>query len=347
MNCGPGDAKRATGLAPLSLDAEGSPENALALIELDDPGALGQVRELSHNGRILVGVGRGPLPAPAVALLPTLDCTLLEGSAPQGADPRAYVPVADADAAADHVSQAVRGAPLAALTLAGLLRVTERLPVSEGLAAESAAYSTLLAGPEFAAWRTARPRRPVPPATDPVLVHRDGGLLRIELNRPQRHNAFSAALRDGLVEALEIARLDDTVTTVELRGRGPSFCSGGDLDEFGTASDPATAHVLRLRQSAGAAVDRCRERVHARLHGACVGAGIEVPAFAARVTAHPDSFFQLPEVSMGLIPGAGGTVSINHRIGRWRTAWLALTGHRVDAETARDWGLVDHLADHG
>lgn len=340
-------ADRLDAPAPLTLDAAGRPENALALVELGVPGTLGQLTDaVRDSGRIVVGVGRGPLPASVAPLLTTLDFTLLEGPAPDGADLRTCVPVADADAATDRLSQSVRHAPLAALTLAGLLRVTERLPVHEGLAAESAAYSTLLAGPEFTAWRNGRPRRPLPRTDEPVLVHRDGGLLRIELNRPRRHNAFSAALRDGLVEALEIARLDDTVTAVELTGRGPSFCSGGDLDEFGTAADPATAHILRLRQSAGAAVDRCRERVHARLHGACVGAGIEVPAFAAHITAHPDTFFQLPELAMGLIPGAGGTVGVTRRIGRWRTAWLALSGHRLDAMTARDWGLVDDLADH-
>ncbi|MGW6356402.1 enoyl-CoA hydratase/isomerase family protein [Streptomyces sp. NPDC055092] len=287
-------------LAPLVLNADGSPENALAPVELGNPDVLGQVDSTVRGcGRILV-------------------------------------------------AQSVRSGPLAALTLAGLLRVTDRLPVAEGLAAESAAYSTLLAGPEFAAWRTGRPRRPVPPTDQPVLVHHDGGLLRLELDRPERHNAFSAALRDGLVEALEIARPDDTVTVtgVELAGRGPSFCSGGDLDEFGAASDPATAHILRLRQNAGAAASRCRDRVRARLHGACAGAGIEAPAFAARVTAHPDAFFQLPELAMGLVPGAGRTVGVTRRIGRRRVAWPALTGHRLGAVAARDWRLVDNLADH-
>ncbi|MFJ4840719.1 enoyl-CoA hydratase/isomerase family protein [Streptomyces sp. NPDC088746] len=333
---------------PLVLDEDGYPRNPLALLDLGDPDVLERLPGAPRDGgRIMVGVARGPLPATAVPLLAMLDCTLVEGPPPGDADPRTYVPVADARMSAERLGRSVRGAPLAALTLAGLLRATEQLPVSEGLGAESAAYSTLLAGPEFAVWRAGRPRRPGSSSADPVLVHRDGGLLRVELNRPGRRNAFSAALRDGLVEALEIARLDDTVTGVELSGRGPAFCSGGDLDEFGTTPDPATAHVLRLRQSAGAAVDRCRERVHARLHGACVGAGIEVPAFAGRITAHPDTFFQLPELSMGLIPGAGGTVSITHRIGRWRTAFMALTGERLDAGTAQDWGLVDHLAVHG
>ena len=66
----------------------------------------------------------------------------------------------------------------------------------------------------------------------------------------------------------------------------------------------------------------CAERVHAELHGTCLGAGIELPAFAGRVVAWPDTTFRLPEVAMGLVPGAGGTVSLPRRIGRQRTAWL-------------------------
>ena len=74
-----------------------------------------------------------------------------------------------------------------------------------------------------------------------------------------------------------------------------------------------------------------------------LGAGSELPAFARRVVAMEDAFFQLPEVAMGLVPGAGGTVSIPRRIGRQRTAYLALSGLRLDAATARRWGLVDEI----
>jgi enoyl-CoA hydratase/carnithine racemase len=80
------------------------------------------------------------------------------------------------------------------------------------------------------------------------------------------------------------------------------------------------------------------------VQGACHGAGVELPAFAVRVVADPAATFTLPEIAMGLIPGAGGTVSITKRIGRHRTAWLAITGKALDAETALDWGLVDELA---
>jgi enoyl-CoA hydratase/carnithine racemase len=79
------------------------------------------------------------------------------------------------------------------------------------------------------------------------------------------------------------------------------------------------------------------------VHGACVGAGVELPAFAARVVAREDARFWLPELSMGLVPGAGGTVSLPRRIGRQRTAWLALSGAQLDASTALRWGLVDEI----
>jgi enoyl-CoA hydratase/carnithine racemase len=83
--------------------------------------------------------------------------------------------------------------------------------------------------------------------------------------------------------------------------------------------------------------------VVAHLHGACVGSGIELPAFAGRVLAAPDTTIALPEVGLGLLPGAGGTVSLPRRIGRHRTALLALARPSIDASTALAWGLVDEL----
>src|SRR5690606_17046902 len=120
-----------------------------------------------------------------------------------------------------------------------------------------------------------------------VLVSRDGGVLDVVLNRPEVRNAVDSALRDGLVEALELAAVDPSIERVVLRGRGPVFCAGGDLDEFGTVGDPATANAVRLSRHPGLAVSRCAARVEARLHGAAVGSGIEIPAFAGHVVADP------------------------------------------------------------
>jgi enoyl-CoA hydratase/carnithine racemase len=165
----------------------------------------------------------------------------------------------------------------------------------------------------------------------------------ISLTRPHVHNAFNMAMRDELVEALTVALADPTIRKVVLRGEGPSFCSGGDLDEFGSLPDPATAHAVRTTRSPARLLSECAERAQVTVHGACVGAGVELPAFASRVAAREDARFWLPELAMGLVPGAGGTVSLPRRIGRQRTAWLALSGDPIDAETARSWGLVDQI----
>lgn len=239
----------------------------------------------------------------------------------------------------------VQRCPVAAVSLAVLLRASEQRTVEEGLAAESAVYSTLQAGAEFDAWRRGRLAGSLPPdAEPPVLVEREGDELHITLNRPRRHNAVTAALRDGLAEALTLAAADDTITAVHLAGNGPSFCSGGDLAEFGSFPDPATAHVTRLTRSPARLAHLIADRLHVRLHGASMGAGIEVPALASHVVAAPGTVLSLPELGLGLVPGAGGTASIPRRIGRHRTAAMALSGARVDAATALGWGLVDEIA---
>ena len=178
-----------------------------------------------------------------------------------------------------------------------------------------------------------------------MLVAREGGRLSLRLNRPAKRNAFSAAMRDALCEALELALRDDEIGELELSGEGPAFCSGGDLDEFGTLPDPATAHAIRSTRNAAYLLSRCAERTTARVHGACVGAGAELPAFCRRVVAREDARFLLPEIGMGLVPGAGGTASLPRRIGRQRTAQLALTRRPIDAARALAWGLVDEIAD--
>ena len=250
----------------------------------------------------------------------------------------------------DAVLENIARHPLAATSLAVLLRSALLLPVDAGLAAESAVYSLLQSGPEFARWRAGRtastPGQPTEPLDDrpPVAIERCGGELSIELDRPQRHNAFTRAMRDALVEALALAATDDTIDHVRLSGRGPSFCSGGDRAEFGSFDDPASAHRTRLTRSPARLLHAVATRTTAVIHGNCLGAGIELPAFAGRVVAHRDAVIGLPEISLGLIPGAGGTVSLPRRIGRQRTALLALCGRPITAATALQWRLVDELA---
>ncbi len=284
----------------------------------------------------------GSLPTVTVALTSELHDVLAEEYA---AAFDVVVPSGD-DAALDELLGAIHANPLAAATLAVLLRGGERRTIEDGLIAESMAYSLLQGGPEFIAWREQRPVRNRPKEIGPaVLTERIDDELTIILARPHVHNAYSTRLRDGLVQALELALADPSISTVRISGAGPSFCSGGDLDEFGSFPDPASSHLIRLARHAGRLIDALGDRVELRLHGAAMGAGIELPAFARRVVADPATTIALPELALGLVPGAGGTVSMPRRIGRQRTAWLGLTGARIDAPTALEWGLIDAIAD--
>ena len=260
-----------------------------------------------------------------------------------GSSDAAFDVVLDAPGAAlDAVTATVADSPDAAVALVQVLRAGERLDVVDALVVESLAYSALLGGRRYAAWLAARGKRQRE-NHDGLDVVRDGNVLRVTFARPAVHNAYSAAVRDRLAEALQLAIADDTISSVVLTGDGPSFCSGGDLAEFGRATDPMAAHTVRTARSPAALLTRLGDRAEARVHGAAVGAGCELAACCGHVVATEDAWFALPEVGMGLIPGAGGTMSVPRRIGRQRTARLALTGERLDAVTARAWRLVDEI----
>jgi enoyl-CoA hydratase/carnithine racemase len=360
-----------------SLSSDGVPARPLVIIPFEHwrtapPSAIADAARLVGEALpVTAGVLEGP---PSPALTPLIEAATLTlaacgtgkqtgpsgppESAHSGAGPlpREVIPVGDLgcslDEAVARLEAAVARSPRAAVACGQLVRQTAALAPQPGagttaaLAAEAAAYSLLLGGPEFARWlaeRGASRRREPPP--EPVHLTREGAGLLIVLDDPGRRNAFSARMREALFDAMVLAQADDTIGSVTLRGTGPAFCAGGDLDEFGTAEDLVAAYMVRLARAPWRKLDRIAHKVTVYAHGACVGAGTEISAYAGRVVAAPDAFFALPEVQMGLVPGAGGSVSVPRRIGRWRAAWLMLTGDRLPAPAALRWGLADDIAE--
>ncbi|ORV93895.1 enoyl-CoA hydratase [Mycobacterium interjectum] len=293
---------------------------------------------------VIVAIGAADDIASAGYWLDTATFTLTEDPC---ADRRVVTVGSVTDALAELTRRCERWPHASAVCDDVLRSVDPGAPALGGVIAESLAYSTLQAGPEFARWLAERGPAAAPELADPVLARRDGDTLHITFNRPQRHNAFSTDARAALLEALTVAQLDPSVTGIVLSGNGPSFCSGGDLAEFGTFADPASAHLARTRHSPALALDALTARLgracRAEVHGQVVGSGLEMAAFCGWVEAREDSVFGLPELGLGLIPGAGGTVSVTRRVGRWRTAYLVLSGRAIDADTARAWGLVDAI----
>jgi enoyl-CoA hydratase/carnithine racemase len=304
-------------------------ERCCLVIGADGDAIPASQNELASLGRWLRG-----LPCPVVALAPD--------SAWHDALPACDVRTARREDAALIARNCARS-PLAALALVHVLRIAENLPPEQALLAESLAYATLQAGPEFARWRHGYTRSGAIADEGPaVRIDRSGSEVTIRLNRPHARNALNIAMRDALVEAFELVSSDPTIMAT-VSGMGRCYSVGGDLREFGDRPDAPSAHRIRSLRSPALALMRCAERVDFRVHSACIGSGMELAAFGRKIHARSDAYFQLPELHFGLIPGSGGCVSLPRRIGRQRTALLALTGRRLGAREALAWGLVNEL----
>jgi len=253
--------------------------------------------------------------------------------------------VIEAPVSAETLARQVLARPEAAAVVAQLLRVLPSLGVEHGLTVESLAYGLLQGSAAHRAWIAGRTASAEVAAPGAVRVERSAGRLTITLDRPQAGNAIDLAIRDALHDAFALAALDPGIEAIALRGAGRTFSLGAELAEFGTTADPATAHAIRARTLPARMIARCAERLEVHVQGGCVGAGLEMAAWSRRITATSDAWFQLPELAMGVLPGAGGCVSLVRRIGRQRAALLILSGRRIGARTALEWGLVDAVVE--
>ncbi len=254
------------------------------------------------------------------------------------------VTVPDINASILNLSQCITRNPHASVALAQLLRQKAFTSIEKGFVLESMTYAMLQGGPEHADWIERRGALSQPISESPIVYSlRNNNQLDIFLNNPERANAFSSTMRDQLFEILQVAFFDQSIEKISLRGKGKSFCSGGELAEFGSVTSPPEAHLIRLSRNPGMSFHHLSDKTIAYLHGTCAGAGIEIPAFASKIVVDESVNIFLPEIAMGLIPGAGGTVSLPRRIGRQRTAYLAVTGDSISSEAALQWGLVDEV----
>jgi enoyl-CoA hydratase len=251
--------------------------------------------------------------------------------------------VIEAPVTAEGLVEQIEARPRAAAVIVQLLRLSGQLPLESALTLESLAYGLLQGSEEYAEWLTSRDSLEQVATAGRVIVERRDSELLIVLDRPEARNAIDRHMRDQLFESFTVAALDPEVRSVKFRAKGPAFSAGGDLAEFGTTRDPATAHDIRCRTLPARAIIRRAEIIDVHVQGACIGAGLEMAAFARHFTAAPDAWFQLPELTMGLLPGAGGCVSVLRRIGRQRAALMMLSGQRIDATTALRWGLIDAI----
>ena len=177
-----------------------------------------------------------------------------------------------------------------------------------------------------------------------LRIERDGGILRITLAKPERRNAFDAALIAELHEAF--SKIGDARVVV-LAGDGPSFCAGADVEWQRSSIDLSFEQnvddALRLYRMM-AAVDSCAAPLVARVQGYALGGGSGLVACGDVVVAAPDATFGFTEVRLGIIPAVISPFVLA-KIGEGAARRFFLTGERFDAETALRVGLVHEVAD--
>jgi 2-(1,2-epoxy-1,2-dihydrophenyl)acetyl-CoA isomerase len=176
-----------------------------------------------------------------------------------------------------------------------------------------------------------------------VEVTRDGGVQTITLNRPEKLNAFTLALHQGLHDALKEAR-DPDVRAVVLTGAGRGFSAGQDLTEFSDLGDVGAG--LRATYHPNVLAIRALEKpVIAAVNGVCAGAGLSLACACDVRIASDAAFFSPGFVGIGLVPDAGGTFFVHRLLGASRAFEWMTTNRRLTAAEAHAWGLVSEVVE--
>lgn len=178
-----------------------------------------------------------------------------------------------------------------------------------------------------------------------VRVERNGAVLAITLNRPDRRNAITVAMYAALADAVESASSDSDVRVITIRGEGQDFAAGNDLADFLAAAPRLDEEipVWRLLR----ALATCETPIVAAVHGNCVGIGTTMLLHCDLVVADDSARFSMPFVDLGLVPEAASSLLLPRLAGRRRAARYLLLAEAFGTDEGIHIGLVSHRAEHG
>src|SRR4051812_48052225 len=168
----------------------------------------------------------------------------------------------------------------------------------------------------------------------------EDGIGVLTLNSPPV-NALSANVRDGIFEGIKQAQADDSVKAIVLICDGRTFIAGADISEFGGAQKGASLFEAQEM------MENSTKPVIAAIHGTALGGGLEVALVANYRVAVPSAKCGLPEVALGLLPGAGGTQRLPRIVGAEKALEMMTSGSHVPAKQCLGMGLVDELVEEG
>ena len=180
------------------------------------------------------------------------------------------------------------------------------------------------------------------PGYQNLLVERRGAVGIITLNRPQALNALNAALITELASALDNFESDAAIGAIVLTGGEKAFAAGADIKEMLTKTYPQI-YLDDFITSGWERVGQCRKPVVAAVAGFALGGGCEVAMMCDIIIAADNARFGQPEITLGTIPGAGGTQRLARFVGKAKAMDLCLTGRMMDATEAERAGLVSRV----
>jgi enoyl-CoA hydratase len=176
----------------------------------------------------------------------------------------------------------------------------------------------------------------------------DGHVVTVTLNRPEQHNAMNTAMGEDLLACFEALARDPEARAIVLTGAGErAFCAGGDLKERNGMTDAAWRAQHVIFEQAAMKILRCPAPVIAAVEGFALAGGCELAILSDFIVASETAVFGVPETTLGIFPGIGGTQLLPRIVGAPLAKELIFTGRRMKADEAKSAGLVNHLVRAG
>ncbi|WP_332603160.1 enoyl-CoA hydratase/isomerase family protein [Arthrobacter sp. S2(2024)] len=180
--------------------------------------------------------------------------------------------------------------------------------------------------------------------TEPtVLATTENGVLYLTLNRERKYNAVDSSVITGISEAVAKANASNDVGAIVITGNGKAFCAGADISNYHEADPDILKDFTASANALSKIIERSRIPVIAAINGVALGGGFEIALSCDILLASTAASFGLPEISLGLIPGWGGTQRITKLLGRHRATEMIMLATRLSAEEARSLGIISSI----
>lgn len=180
-----------------------------------------------------------------------------------------------------------------------------------------------------------------------LLIRHEQGVVEVRLDRPEKRNALTEQMYLGLATVFGLLHEDSAVRAIILSGSGAGFCAGSDIGGMLQTTGAAARRRLQRRHAAVIAISQIEKPVIASLRGAVAGIGFSLASACDMVVASETTYFQQAFRNVGLVPDGGAVHFLSQRLGISRAKDLVMTGRKLAAGEAFDWGLINRLVPDG